>query len=166
LLEALQQNFPATTEVEAIIPENNVQNEISILVVEDNKMNMKVICTMLANLGYKCDTAVDGYEGFQKANTKHYDIIFMDVRMPEMDGLTATRQICQEFPPELRPRIVAMTADAMQEDQKKCLEAGMDDYIAKPLRLDDLRRVFGQCQPLSAKPSPIYRAKQSILDFS
>jgi CheY-like chemotaxis protein len=74
----------------------------------------------------------------------------MDVQMPGMDGLEASRAICARWPPGRRPRIVAMTAEAMEGDRERCLMAGMDDYVAKPISLDDLRRALGQCRPLDS----------------
>jgi CheY-like chemotaxis protein len=70
---------------------------------------------------------------------QHYDIVFMDVQMPEVNGLEATRRICRRWPTGKRPRIIAMTANALEGDRKKCLEAGMDDYISKPIRIDEVQ---------------------------
>jgi CheY-like chemotaxis protein len=72
----------------------------------------------------------------------------MDVQMPEMDGLEATHEICQEWPPQRRPRIIAMTANAMKEDREKCLAAGMDDYVSKPIRVEELVEALQKCTPL------------------
>ena len=90
-------------------------------------------------MGYRADIAANGLEVLQALERQPYDIVLMDVQMPEMDGLEATRQICQRWPPEKRPRIVAMTANAMQRDREECLAAGMDDYLSKPVQLKDLQ---------------------------
>jgi len=74
-----------------------------------------------------------------------YDVVLMDVQMPEMDGLEATRKICGRWPVGQRPRIIAMTANAMQGDREMCLGAGMDDYLAKPIRVEDLVAALGRC---------------------
>jgi CheY-like chemotaxis protein len=81
-----------------------------------------------------------------------YDVVFMDVQMPEMDGLEATRAICARWPAGERPRIIAMTAEAMEGDRQAFLAAGMDDYIVKPARLDRLSRALAQCRPVPARP--------------
>jgi CheY-like chemotaxis protein len=89
-------------------------------------------------MGYRADLAANGLEAIQSLERQPYDVILMDVQMPEMDGLEATRQICARWPREQRPQIIAMTANAMQGDREMCLEAGMDDYISKPIRIPDL----------------------------
>lgn len=111
---------------------------LSILLAEDNATNQKVALGMLAKYGYRADIAASGREVLEALELRSYDVIFMDVNMPEMDGLTATQQIRRELPPEAQPHIIAMTANAMQEDRKRCLDAGMDDYISKPVRMEDI----------------------------
>jgi PAS domain S-box-containing protein len=106
---------------------------LSILVAEDSAINQKLAVGILAKLGYASDVAANGAEALELARLKHYDLIFMDLQMPEMDGLEATRRIVAETPPPDRPRIVAMTANALAGDRERCLAAGMDDYIAKPI---------------------------------
>jgi len=109
---------------------------LRILVAEDHPVNQKLALTVLDKLGYKPDMAVNGKEALEMVSHKHYDIILMDVQMPEMDGLEATRMIRRCVQPQ--PVILAMTANAMQGDRDICLQAGMDDYISKPLELDEL----------------------------
>lgn len=105
---------------------------LQILVAEDNLVNQKIIQKMLGRMGYQIQIASDGEKALHQMQQQQFDLIFMDVQMPNMDGLEATRQICSRWPYK-RPAIVAMTANAMQGDREMCLEAGMDDYISKPV---------------------------------
>ena len=98
-------------------------------------MNQRVATLMLQRLGYRADVASNGFEALQAVERQPYDLILMDVQMPEMDGVQATREICSRWPAGARPRIVAMTANAMQGDREMCLAAGMDDYVTKPIRV-------------------------------
>src|SRR5262249_3798896 len=110
---------------------------LRLLVADDNAVNRKVALLLLKRLGYGADTAANGIEVVQALETHRYDIIFLDVRMPKMDGYEAARRICAQ-PIAVRPRLVAMTGNAMQGDRERCLEAGMDDYISKPVRVEEL----------------------------
>lgn len=112
-----------------------------ILVAEDNFINQKLVRKLFEVLGYKTDLAANGYDAIDVLKRKSYDIIFMDVQMPEMDGYEATRIIKERWGSKA-PLIIAMTANAMQGDKEKCLLAGMNDYISKPLRLEDILRVL------------------------
>jgi CheY-like chemotaxis protein len=112
---------------------------LNILVAEDNPINMKLAIRILEKMGYQVDSAGDGAEALESVARQHYDIVFMDVQMPEVNGLEATRRICRRWPTGKRPRIIAMTANALEGDRKKCLEAGMDDYISKPIRIDEVQ---------------------------
>lgn len=110
---------------------------LSILLVEDNAVNQLLASRVLLKLGYeKPGIANNGVEALQVLKEQDYDIVFMDVQMPEMDGLETTRRIRQDLTKQ--PLIIAMTANAMQGDKEECLQAGMDDYISKPLKMDDL----------------------------
>jgi CheY-like chemotaxis protein len=116
---------------------------LRILLAEDNVVNQKLALRMLSQMGYRADVAANGLEVLQAVGRQPYDVILMDVQMPEMDGLEATRRLCAELPGprgqgRSRPRIIAMTANAMQGDREMCLQAGMDDYISKPIRVDEL----------------------------
>ena len=111
---------------------------LRILLAEDNMVNQKVAQHSLARLGYRVDIAANGVEVLAALHRQPYDVILMDVQMPEMDGFEATRRICAQWPVEQRPYIVAMTAHAMTGDYEKCIAAGMDDYISKPIRLERL----------------------------
>ncbi len=115
----------------------SAQKPLSILVAEDNPSNQRVLVAMLKRLGYRPDAVADGCEVLQALQIRPYDLIFMDIKMPEMDGLTATKEIRKRWP-DNGPKIVAITAFAMDGDQEKCLEAGMDGYIAKPVKIDNL----------------------------
>lgn len=124
---------------------------LRILLAEDNSTNQKVALHLLERMGYRADIAANGLEALDALRRQAYDVILMDVHMPEMDGLTATRQICQEWEIESRPRIIAMTANAMRGDREKCIEAGMDDYVSKPIRVEELIEALKRCQPLTVK---------------
>lgn len=119
----------------------SVQYPFKVLIAEDNFINQKLIRNLFDVLGYKTDLVANGHEAIDALKRKHYDVVFMDVQMPEMDGYEATRKIKERWNHD-GPVIIAMTANAMQGDKEKCMVAGMDDYISKPLRLEDLERVI------------------------
>ena len=111
---------------------------LRILVAEDNAVNQKLALRLLDQLGYRADVAADGVEAIEALERQRYDVVLMDVQMPELDGLEATRRIVGRWSAASRPRIIAMTANAMQGDRELCLEAGMDDYISKPIHVEEL----------------------------
>jgi len=113
-----------------------------ILLAEDNPINQMMMLKMLNKLGYIADVASNGLEVLKFLEIQPYDLILMDVQMPEMDGFQATREIRRRWPTEDRPKIIAITAYALEGDRESCLAAGMDDYLSKPLRLDKLRVVL------------------------
>jgi CheY-like chemotaxis protein len=115
-----------------------------VLLAEDNVVNQKVALHLLARLGYRADLANNGLEALAALERRHYDVILMDIQMPEMDGLEASRRIKAAPPvPGVRPPwIIALTANAMEGDREKCLQAGMDDYLMKPIRTGDLIAVL------------------------
>jgi PAS domain S-box-containing protein len=116
-----------------------------ILLVEDNVVNQRVALQMLARLGYRADVAANGAEALSAVHRQRYDIVLMDVQMPEMDGLESTKRMMKEFPlRQDRPWIIALTANAMQGDRELCLLSGMDDYISKPLRPNELSAALGR----------------------
>jgi CheY-like chemotaxis protein/HPt (histidine-containing phosphotransfer) domain-containing protein len=127
---------------------------LRILLAEDNAINQKVALRMLERLGYGAEVVGDGRQALARLEHAAYDVILMDVQMPEMDGLEASRTICARCPAGARPRIIAMTAEAMQGDRDKCLAAGMDDYIVKPVTLDRLAAALAQCRPVAAASAP------------
>jgi CheY-like chemotaxis protein len=112
------------------------------LVAEDNAVNQKVALHTLLQFGYEADLARDGREAVEAVRLKNYDLIFMDVQMPEIDGLEATRRIRSLKSLPVRPYIVAMTANAMKEDRDICLRSGMDDFITKPVRVEEIKAVI------------------------
>jgi signal transduction histidine kinase/DNA-binding response OmpR family regulator/HAMP domain-containing protein len=124
---------------------------LRILVAEDNVINQQVALSFLERLGYRADVAANGLEVLLSLRRQPYDVVLMDVQMPELDGLEATRRIRQLPPEELasdaQPRIIAMTANALREDCDTCLAAGMDDYISKPVQVSDLVAALKKCRP-------------------
>jgi len=124
-------------------------SSLRILLAEDNAMNQKVALRLLERLGYSADVASNGLEALAALERKPYDVVLMDVQMPELDGLDATRRICERWPLESRPHIVAMTANALPEDREACFAAGMNDYVAKPIRVDELERALKHARPVT-----------------
>jgi CheY-like chemotaxis protein len=114
------------------------RHPLRILLAEDNVVNQKLALRLLQQMGYRADLASNGLEAVESVERQTYDVVLMDVQMPELDGLDATRRICARMAEGKRPRIIAMTANAMQGDREMCLAAGMDDYITKPIRVDQL----------------------------
>ena len=115
---------------------------LRILVAEDNAVNQKVALSLLERIGYRADVAANGQEAIDALHRQPYDVVFMDGQMPEMDGMEATRLIRRRIPAGQQPYIIAMTADALQGDRERYLAAGMNDYISKPIRLEDLVRAL------------------------
>ncbi len=116
-----------------------------ILLAEDNPVNQKVALRMLERIGFFAEVANNGVEALEALEKKRYDIVLMDMQMPEMDGLEATRRIVEKYPEPDRPYIIALTANAMQGDRERCIAAGMNDYISKPIRMEDLHEAFDRC---------------------
>jgi len=120
---------------------------LRILVAEDNLVNQKLIQALLGRMGYAPDIAGNGREAVAALERADYDVVLMDVQMPEMDGIEATGVIRREFDRERQPRIIAMTANAMQGDREQCIRAGMDDYLSKPVRPDELISALRRVPP-------------------
>ena len=131
-----------------------VRHPLRILLAEDNTVNQQIAILVLESMGYRADVASNGLEALESVRELPYDVVLMDVQMPEMDGLEATRRIrAENASPEGTPgnvHIVAMTANAMQGDREACLEAGMNDYLAKPIRPEELAAALEATPPRSA----------------
>jgi CheY-like chemotaxis protein len=127
-----------------IDPDMAQRHPLRILLAEDNVVNQKLALRFLQQMGYRADVASNGIEAVESVERQVYDVVLMDVQMPEMDGLEAARRICARWSADERPRIVAMTANAMQGDREMCLAAGMDDYLTKPIRVDRLVAALGE----------------------
>ncbi|MEO6873655.1 MAG: response regulator [Opitutaceae bacterium] len=125
---------------------------LDVLIAEDNNVNQKVALRFLERLGYGADAVGNGLEVLAALKARNYDLVLMDLQMPEMDGLEASRRIRDQLPPNRQPKIVALTANAMQGDRDLCLQAGMDDYISKPVKLPEIeaaiRRLYGKFTPV------------------
>jgi CheY-like chemotaxis protein/HPt (histidine-containing phosphotransfer) domain-containing protein len=121
---------------------------MNILLVEDNLINRHLVLRMLKELGYQADIAENGALAVEAVSRTTYDLLFMDVQMPEMDGFESTKRIRQLSGSDEVPTIIAMTANALEGDQQKCLTAGMNDYISKPIRLDTLHNVIAHWGPV------------------
>ena len=140
---------------------------LRLLLADDNPINQKVGLSVLQKLGYHADIANNGVEVLRALEQKAYDILFLDVQMPEMDGLEAARQIHQRWAADKRPRIIAMTGNALVGDREKCLQAGMDDYISKPVRISELQFALQRWGPLTTRKSDtafVSRAKTGPAD--
>ena len=152
LIRALHTLFPSSSPE----PSNTITREpfdlatripLNVLIVEDNPVNQKVALRFLERLGYRADAVANGIEAINAIGAHHYQLVFMDLQMPEMDGFEATRQIRKNLPAHRQPCIIALTANALQSDRDHCVSAGMNDFITKPLKLgemtDVIRRHFG-----------------------
>jgi CheY-like chemotaxis protein len=126
------------------------RHPLRILLAEDNVVNQKLALRLLQQMGYRADVASNGIEAIECIQRQPYDVVLMDVQMPEMDGLEASRRITSRWQPHERPRIVAMTANAMQGDREECLAAGMDDYVTKPIRVEALVQALWSAAPRGA----------------
>jgi PAS domain S-box-containing protein len=127
------------------------RHPLRILLAEDNVVNQKVALRLLEQMGYRADVAADGVEAVAAVERQAYDVVLMDVQMPELDGFEASREINRRWPGARRPRLVAMTANAMEGDRERCMAAGMDDYVAKPIRPEELVTALRRCR---RRPEP------------
>ena len=130
------------------------RHPLRLLLTEDHVVNQKVALLLLGRLGYRADVAANGLEAVDAVQRQIYDVVLMDVQMPEMDGLTATGRIREIFGDEWRPRIVAMTAGALKEDQDRCRAAGMDDYVTKPIQVAELVLALERSERLPDADAP------------
>ena len=137
---------------------------LKILLADDNLINQKVGAKMLEKLGYNPDIAANGVEVLKMLEQKPYQIIFLDVQMPEMDGYEASRRIHQRWQGSKRPRIIAMTGNALEGDRERCLAAGMDDYVAKPVRVTELQAVLDRWGKVDLKETSTDNEEGPMLD--
>ncbi len=141
---------------------------LQILLAEDNPINQKVAISLLKKMGYRADVAANGLEVIDALERQNYDVILMDVQMPEMDGLETTREIHRRWP-DKRPVIIAMTAGAMKDDKEKCLEAGMDAYTSKPIIIEALQSLlekYGSASSKNINQPSIIRNVEELIDIS
>lgn len=146
MVSAISKQSEQSRQSEQSIEAATGNRPLRILVAEDNLLNQKVTLTMLKYLGYEADTATNGLEVLQALEHQPYDLIFMDLKMPLMDGIEATREIRRRWPKQ-GPKIVAITAYALKGDMERCREVGMDDYLAKPVQKRELSEVLERCVP-------------------
>ena len=141
---------------------------LRLLLAEDNATNQKLALRLLGRLGYRADVAANGLEALEAVARQSYDVVLMDVQMPELDGLEATRRIRQLPADSDQPFIVAMTANAMAGDREMCLAAGMDDYVSKPIRVEALVEALERGAAAAAiepaRPEPVAAAGSDLLD--
>ncbi|MEM1126080.1 MAG: response regulator [Bacteroidota bacterium] len=139
--------------------------KLRVLLAEDNLVNQKVAIRMLSRIGYEADVVVNGQEAVDALSRTPYDVIFMDMQMPVMDGLEATRVIRDTVSSERQPHIIALTANAMRGDKERCMAAGMNDYISKPVQMDILANALASVHPLSssASTSPHDEEHQAVM---
>jgi PAS domain S-box-containing protein len=148
LLHLLTAGEPEEETAEVAADGKQAMSSLRILLAEDNAMNQKVALRLLERLGYTADVVSNGLEALAALERQPYDVVLMDVQMPELDGLEASRRICERWPQESRPHIVAMTANALPEDREACFAAGMNDYVAKPIRAEELATALRRARPL------------------
>jgi CheY-like chemotaxis protein len=122
-------------------------DSVRVLLAEDEELNRKVALTMLKRLGYNADAVVNGLEVLQALEQQAYDLILMNIVMPKMDGFETTREICKCVPAPKRPKIIAITAYILPNDKERCLDAGMDDYLFKPVTLNELAQMLSKYIP-------------------
>jgi PAS domain S-box-containing protein len=158
LFDALMSVFAETAQSPGAAESEGDHKPVSslrILLAEDNSVNQKLALLLLERLGYRADVAWNGKEVLDALERQPYDVVLMDVQMPELDGLDASRRICESRPPGERPHIIAMTANAMREDREACFAAGMDDYVAKPIRPDELAEALRRARPLEERSTEV-----------
>ena len=149
LIDVLSKTENKPVQATAIVaekPAEVIAPALNILVAEDNEINQKMILRALEKLGYNADLANDGSEALNMMSKKSYQLVFMDVMMPVMDGYEATTRILELYP-ATRPMIIAMTANALTGDREKILTHGMDDYISKPFKIQDVKAKLDEWTP-------------------
>jgi len=140
------------------------QIPLKLLIAEDNIINQKLTVKILSQLGYQTEVVSNGLEVIDSLKRLHYDIILMDVQMPEMDGIEAAKYIVKNWKTEERPVIIAMTANVMQGDKERCLNAGMDDYLSKPIVIDEVQNIIKKWEGnIRTKRSTSRNIKSSLM---
>ncbi len=129
---------------------NDAANALRILIAEDNPVNAFLLRILLERMGYDSEVAVNGVEAIEALRRDAFDVVFMDVQMPVMDGIEAARQIHKEWAPGRRPRIIALTAGVTADEIQTCKIAGMDDFLAKPIDVERLAATLAACRRLDA----------------
>jgi PAS domain S-box-containing protein len=147
LVRALSEPALAPIAAGEAVAQETRRSSLRILLAEDNAVNQKVALRLLDQLGYRADVVSNGLEALAALEEQSYDAVLMDVQMPELDGLDASRRIHDRWSADTRPRIIAMTANALPEDREACFAAGMDDYLAKPIRPHELAAALGRVRP-------------------
>jgi signal transduction histidine kinase/DNA-binding response OmpR family regulator len=156
---ALAGIFAAATRQPAVAAQQPLGQPIKalplrILLADDDAVNQMYLRHLLGKLGYEADVVDNGRAAVQALEVQPYDLLLLDVRMPEMDGLAVARHVCQHWPPAQRPYMIAVTANAMHGDREQCLSAGMDDYISKPVEFEQLTRAFERYRARLDKAHP------------
>ncbi|MBX3467895.1 MAG: response regulator [Planctomycetes bacterium] len=134
---------------------------LRVLVAEDNVVNQQVIVRLLGRLGYAADVVDDGAQALDAIGQREYDLVLMDVQMPGVDGLEAARRITRGSPADRRPWLVALTAGAMHGDRERCLDAGMDEYVSKPVRIEELQAILVRCEQRRRPPAGAFEGGAS-----
>jgi CheY-like chemotaxis protein/HPt (histidine-containing phosphotransfer) domain-containing protein len=156
LYDALISAFDAQIEKRAVLSpletgfdaQMGDRHPLRILLAEDHVVNQKVMKLMLERLGYRADIVANGLEALQSFKRRDYDVVLMDIQMPEMNGIEATQSLRTELPPERQPRIIALTANALGGEREEYISAGMDDYLSKPVNVVSMRAALEKCMPL------------------
>jgi CheY-like chemotaxis protein/HPt (histidine-containing phosphotransfer) domain-containing protein len=148
-------------EKKAMDREMGIKHPLKILVADDNSINLSVAVAMLKRIGYTPDTAENGYDVLEAMKDKKYDVVFMDVEMPELDGIDTTRMIRNNWSIKDQPRIIAMTAHALSGDKERFLESGMDDYISKPVRPQAIVKALSKSAKLVQSAKMLGSAEKS-----
>jgi CheY-like chemotaxis protein len=147
--------LPAAAASESLFDDSiGKQYPLRILLAEDNQVNQKLATRLLQKLSYRADIASNGLEVLQALDRQPYDVVLMDVQMPEMDGLEATRQVRATVATQ-QPYIIGLTANAMQGDREMCLDAGMDDYVTKPIQVKELINALKRAAEGLANPARV-----------
>lgn len=127
---------------------------LKILLAEDHKINQKVIKKLLSKIGYSAEVANNGLEALERLENNQFDLVLLDVQMPVMDGISAAQEISKRMPQETRPWMTALTANATKEDRNRCLAAGMDDFLTKPIHCEQLKAALIHCHQERARSHP------------